>query len=205
MISNRALDIREIYMKAFTHCIDSFYAAFYNYKFTDDTDYSNLIEDITDFNIAWVTVGKSVPVCLTNIRLARSFGIKWTVIEAGDAFHGDFGALTDKHIIGYVSKSGNTEELLKTAEYLKGRPAFAITSNPTAKILAYTNTQNLIIPIDDEGSPWNHAPFVSTALYLIVMNALLAEVIERKGVTKERYAWNHPGGTIGKDLKKELE
>ena len=191
---------------AFYHCLNAFTDAF-----NADTllYYPRLLDELETHPIAWITVGKNIPVALTNIRLSRSVGISWTVIDAGEAFHGDWGGLKDNHIIGYVSKSGNTEEVLRAAQYLKdqGRTnkAFAITSNKDAKILLYTTVQNVIIPIEDEGSPWNHAPFVSTPLYLLVMNSLLAETMVRTGVTKEEYFFNHPGGTIGRDLKEELE
>ncbi len=191
-------------MTAFDHCLNSFSKAFAQGFDKNIPAFMELLDVIAERNICWITVGKSVPVALTNIRLAHSFGVGWTVIDAAEAWHGDFGKLKEKHIIGYITKSGNTEEIITTAEYLGPRDSFAITSNPDADILKFTTEESIIIPIEDEGSPWNHAPFVSTPLYLIIMNALLAEVIERRGITKEDYFFNHPGGQIGKDLKKEL-
>lgn len=192
-----------------TNCLQAFTNAFDNFKYEFSDDVMKRILDI-NCPIAWICVGKSVPIALTNVRLARSFGISWTVIDANDAWHGDFGALTKDHLIGYVSKSGNTDELLKTAEYLYDRhypgshDAFVITSNPKGKILKYVNVGSIIIPIENEGSPWNHAPFVSTSLYLLAMNMLLAGATDRANISKEAYFDFHPGGQIGKDLKNEL-
>ena len=64
--------------------------------------------------------------------------------------------------------------------------------------------ENIIVPIENEGSPWNHAPFVSTPLYLLIINAMLADAISRAQISKEEYFYNHPGGSIGKQLESEL-
>ncbi len=185
----------------FINCFNAFSQAYLT--FTKDIEYQELLNIITSHKrLVYVAIGKNVPICLVTMRLARSFGIGQTVIDANDFFHGDAGTLKKGDLLCYVSKSGNTDELIRVAEYINGQyPAIAITSNKDGKILKYCSNA-FIIPIEDEGCKFN-SPFVSTALFLLLMNAILAELVDRKCITKKTFAWNHSGGQIGEDLKKE--
>lgn len=137
------------------------------------------------------------------VYTARSFGLDWHSLDVAHAFHGDAGIIKRGDLLVYVSKSGETKESVDVAQYFKDWDSIAIVSDKDSTLSKLCNHE-LRIPIDGEGSPFEHAPMASTTLYMIVMHSILCDVVKYTGCTIQEYARNHPAGKIGQDLKKEI-
>lgn len=150
--------------------------------------------------IIFCTMGKSAFACRKTVYTARSYGLDWYDLDVCHAFHGDAGIIKENDLLIFVSKSGETKETIEVAEYFRNWETIAITSHNDST-LAKICKNKIIIPVEEEGSPFGYAPMISTTMYMIVLHGLLCEAVEAHNITIEEYARNHPGGKIGKDLK----
>ena len=70
-------------------------------------------------NIIFTGIGKNVYICEKLAAMYSSLGIPSFYLDATHALHGDIGILSDRDILIPISKSGNTEELVKMLAYVK--------------------------------------------------------------------------------------
>lgn len=149
--------------------------------------------------IIFCTMGKSAFACAKIVYTARSYGLDWHDLDVCHAFHGDAGLIKSGDLLVFVSKSGETQEVLDVARYFDQHTRIGVSSNADSQLSKICDA-NLIIPVSDEGSPFGYAPMTSTTLYMIVLHGVLCEAIENAGISLEEYARNHPGGSIGRQL-----
>jgi len=153
--------------------------------------------------VIFCTMGKSAYACRKVVYTARSYGLNWHDLDVCHAFHGDAGLIKEGDLLIYVSKSGETRETIEVAKAFSEWESIAICSNPESSLVCYTRDK-IIIPIEEEASPFGFAPMISTTMYLIVLHAILCEVVEATSCTLSQYARNHPSGKIGELLEDEL-
>lgn len=149
--------------------------------------------------IIFCTMGKSAFACAKIVYTARSYGLDWHDLDVCHAFHGDAGLIKSGDLLVFVSKSGETQEVLDVARYFDQHTRIGVSSHAGSQLSEICDA-NLIIPVLDEGSPFGYAPMTSTTLYMIVLHGVLCETIENAGISLEEYARNHPGGSIGRQL-----
>jgi len=137
-------------------------------------------------------------------KLAMTFvsiGIKSFPISASGILHGDIGIVTSDDIVIFLSKSGQTDELLTLIPHIKKRQARTIAwvSNPEAP-LANTCDHSIFLPLQKELCPFGLAPTTSSSLQLIFGDILAAALMRKTNLTLDDYALNHPAGAIGKRI-----
>lgn len=64
-------------------------------------------------------IGKSGLVAAKSASTWQSMGICTGTLNVTDLFHGDFGGISSADMIVYISNSGNTEELVRCATYIR--------------------------------------------------------------------------------------
>ncbi|HSW71429.1 MAG TPA: KpsF/GutQ family sugar-phosphate isomerase, partial [Gammaproteobacteria bacterium] len=118
-----------------------------------------------------------------------------------EARHGDMGMITKTDMVLVISKSGETEEIISLLPFFKrlGIPLLAITGKSNST-LAQMAEVNLDVSIEKEACPLNLAPTTSTAVALVMGDALAIALLEKRGFTKNDFALSHPGGTLGRRL-----
>jgi arabinose-5-phosphate isomerase len=137
-------------------------------------------------------------------KLAMSFlsmGTKALFLPPLDALHGDLGLVSAEDVCIFLSKSGETQELLQMIPYIrkKGAKVVAIISNPHSR-LAKESDFFIILPVEKELCPFNLAPTTSTAVQLIFGDVLAVALMREKKFTLSEFAINHPAGSIGKKI-----
>ncbi|NCN82791.1 MAG: SIS domain-containing protein [Candidatus Pacebacteria bacterium] len=148
-------------------------------------------------------LGKNVPICEKFIGTLNSVGIDSHFLHTNSAMHGDLGLVKKNDLIIILSKSGETKESTDLAKLLKirGTNSWLLTCTDNSSIQKILK-QSVVIPIEHEGDPWNVIPNNSTLVFLIFLQALAMELIEKMEVPLSVFKENHPGGAIGKLLKK---
>lgn len=148
-------------------------------------------------------LGKNVPICEKFIGTLNSVGIDGHFVHTNSAIHGDLGIINKGDLVILLSKSGNTEETLNLAKIISNLKikTWLITCNNKAKTKQFVNN-TLILPITNEGDPWNLIPNNSTISFLFFLQALAMTIIEKFNIPIEIFKRNHPGGDIGKKLEK---
>lgn len=139
-------------------------------------------------------------------KLAATFASTGTpsfFLHAAEALHGDLGMLTDKDVLLAISSSGETEELVEVLEAVKrlGIELITLTAEQRST-LAGASDIVLDIAVKEEACSLNLAPTASTAAALAMGDALAIALLERRGFKEEDFAALHPGGRLGKKLRR---
>lgn len=146
-------------------------------------------------------VGKSGIVARKIAATFSSIGLMAIYLNPLDALHGDLGVVAPDDVVLLLSNSGETEELLQILPHIKRRGTSRIALvGKTQSSLAHQCDVVLDAGVDKEVCPLNLAPTASTAVAMAIGDALAAVWMERRGISPEDFALNHPAGSLGKQL-----
>jgi arabinose-5-phosphate isomerase len=132
-----------------------------------------------------------------------SMGTPSAFLHAADALHGDLGMLTAGDALVAISSSGETQELVDLIEPTKrlGIALIALTAKPNSPLGEAADVV-LDISVKEEACTLNLAPTSSTAAALAMGDALAVVVAERRDFQEHDFAALHPGGRLGKKLRR---
>jgi len=132
-----------------------------------------------------------------------STGTPSLFLHAADALHGDLGVMAAGDVLLAISSSGETEEMVELIEPAKriGVQIVAMTANGKST-LAGASDVVLDIAVKEEACSLNLAPTASTAAALAMGDALAIALLDRRGFREEDFAALHPGGRLGKRLRR---
>ncbi len=118
-----------------------------------------------------------------------------------EALHGDIGMLTREDILLSISKSGETDDLLRLVPFVKRRCALLIALVGTLdSSLARHADLVLDVSVEQEACPLQLAPTASTTAALAMGDALVVALMHQRGLRLEHFAAFHPGGNLGQRL-----
>ncbi len=146
-------------------------------------------------------VGKSGNIAAKIAASLTSTGTPAVFMHPVEALHGDLGIVTERHCLIALSRSGNTEELLRFAVHFRrlGGPVVAITQGRDSR-LAELARHTLLLPDLPEAGPHNLAPTTSCMTQLAMGDALTMALWHARGFSPEDFAKYHPEGTLGRRL-----
>jgi len=121
-------------------------------------------------------------------------------LHSSEAKHGDLGRVVAEDVVIALSNSGETETT-QLIPFLKkiGSKIIAITGNNKSNLATYSDIV-LYIGNIDEACPLGLAPTASSTTMLALGDALALTVFKKRNLSKEEYAFYHPGGEIGRKL-----
>jgi arabinose-5-phosphate isomerase len=148
-------------------------------------------------------MGKSGLVMRKVAATLSSTGTPALFLHPAEAIHGDLGAVVPGDVVLAASFSGRTDELLRLAELLKrlGTPMIVMTGDASSP-LAELADLHLPTAIDQEACPLNLAPTASTTAQLAMGDALAMALLEERDFTSEDFARLHPGGQLGRRMRR---
>ena len=151
-------------------------------------------------------VGKSAHIGNKISATLASTGTPSYLIHATEASHGDLGGITKNDCILAISNSGETSELNNIISYSKrfDIPLVSISSNAKSS-LNKNSTVGIVYKKPIEACPHNLAPTSSTTVMLVIGDCMAMSLLELKGFKSSQFKSFHPGGNLGKDLKKVHE
>ena len=146
-------------------------------------------------------VGKSGIVARKIAATFSSIGLMAIYLNPLDALHGALGVVSPDDVSLLISNSGETEELIGILPHLRrrGTARIALVGRVDSS-LARASDVVLDGSVDREICPLNLAPTASTAVAMAIGDALAATWMERRGISPEDFALNHPAGSLGKQL-----
>jgi len=127
-------------------------------------------------------MGKSGIVARKISSTLTSTGVAAYFLHPAEGVHGDIGAVLKDDAVIAVSKSGNTEELLRILPVFKRRdcPIIAITGNPDSQ-LARQSDAVLDVAVEEEACPHDLVPSSSTTAQLAMGDALAIALLQQRG------------------------
>jgi arabinose-5-phosphate isomerase len=140
-------------------------------------------------------IGMRISASLASISVPSFF------LHPSEAVHGDLGRVHPGDIILMLSNSGETEELTRLLPPLERRQVFiiSITSNKNSTIGRQANLTIDFGSIEEAGH-LKIAPTSSSLVLSSLGDALITTVAWRRDLSKEEFAINHPGGSLGRSL-----
>ena len=152
-------------------------------------------------------VGKNSNIATKISESMASLGVKSGYICPTNYLHGDVGFIDDNDCIIYITRSGTTDEILAMINHVKTyRPKiqqFLIHCNMDLKRTELP-IWNMCIPYVIEGDANSLAPTTSTTAFLCFLDTITVALSYDKNFTKQDFLNSHPGGNLGKTLRKEL-
>ena len=151
-------------------------------------------------------LGKSGLIGQKIVATLCSTGTRSVYMHAAEAIHGDLGIYNPGAPTILISKSGNTEELVRLIPILKEfqSPLIAIVGNMDSFI---AKNSDIILngTVEKEIDPLGVVPTTSSLVALAIGDALASVLMVQRGFDKKDFARNHPGGELGKQLALKVE
>ena len=144
-------------------------------------------------------MGKSGIICRKIAATLTSTGTAAFFLHPAEAIHGDLGAIQSDDVVVALSRSGETDEILRLLETIKrlGARLIAITGD-CRSTLGKAADVALDCHVSEEACPLNLVPTASTTAALALGDALAMTLLVAKGFRPEDFANLHPGGKLGK-------
>lgn len=146
-------------------------------------------------------MGKSGIISRKIAATLASTGTPAFFLHPAEAVHGDLGVVQDDDVVVALSRSGETNEILRLLDTIRrvGARLVCLTGAPEST-LARTADVALDCGVRTEACPLNLVPTASTSASLALGDALAMTLLARKGFREEDFAHLHPGGGLGKRL-----
>ena len=151
-------------------------------------------------------LGKSGLIGQKIVATLCSTGTHSVYMHAAEAIHGDLGIYNPGDPTILISKSGNTEELVRLVPILKEfqSPLIAIVGNMDS-FIAKNSDIVLNGTVEKEIDPLGVVPTTSSLVALAIGDDLASVLMVQRGFDKKDFVRNHPGGELGKQLALKVE
>ncbi|MBN1892850.1 SIS domain-containing protein, partial [bacterium] len=146
-------------------------------------------------------MGKSGIIANKIASMLTSTGTAALFLHPAEGLHGDSGAVLKGDVVVCISKSGQTEEILRLIPFFKrkGAPIISLVGNPDSE-LAKRSDVVLNVGVKEEACPFDIVPTASTTATLVMGDALAVVLLQERGFSVEDFAMLHPGGDLGRRL-----
>ena len=146
-------------------------------------------------------LGKSGLIGEKIVATLCSTGTKSVFVHAAEALHGDLGIYNPGDPTLLISKSGNTEELVRLIPILREfqSPLIALVGNMDSYM---AKNVDIVLngTIESEIDPLGIVPTTSALAALAIGDALASVLMVKRGFNEADFARYHPGGELGKQL-----
>ena len=163
--------------------------------------------DLLSSGMVWATgMGKAA---LAARKLAVTLccnGISSSFIHAGEALHGDFGAIKEGDSVVAFSNSGKTIEVVQVAEKAASRNAnMVLITGAEESPLGQTSGITLCYGNLREACPLGLTPTTSILVMIAIADALAMGVQANIGLNYDEYAENHHAGYLGQIARQRAQ
>lgn len=146
-------------------------------------------------------IGKSGLIARKAAATFSSTGTPAVFMHPVEGVHGDLGLVDSSAVLLALSKSGQTEELIRFVGHFRrigGHVIVVCEAGPSP--LAELADVVLPIPKLPEAGPLALAPTTSTLMMLSLCDALAMALLDARGFDEEQFAKFHPDGSLGRRL-----
>lgn len=149
-------------------------------------------------NLIFTGVGKSGQIAKKLASTFISTGTKSLYLHPVEALHGDLGIISQEDIVIFLSKSGNSKELVDLAKILYARSIYQVlwVCKEDSMLKKFMNI-TCLLPLKRELCPYNLSPTTSPLLQMCFGDTLAIALMRQKEFSLDQYADNHPSGFIG--------
>ncbi len=148
-------------------------------------------------------IGKSGQIGKKIAATMSSTGTPAFFIHPSEGVHGDIGMALTGDVAIVISKSGDTEEIMRLIPIFKRLeiPIIALTGG-NSSLLSKQVDVAIDTSVKSEAGPLNFIPTSSATAAMVMGDALAAALVGLRGFTADDFSFIHPGGTLGRQLIK---
>ncbi len=148
-------------------------------------------------------IGKSGQVGKKIAATLSSTGTPAFFVHPAEGVHGDIGVVLAGDVAVVISKSGDTEEILRLVPMFKRLdvPIIALTGGNGSQLAGQADIV-LDTSVKSEACPLDFVPTSSATAALVMGDALAAALVELRGFTASDFSFIHPAGSLGRQLIK---
>lgn len=159
-----------------------------------------------DGRVVTAGMGKAGIIATKISATLSSTGTPSIYLHPAEAIHGDLGRVCPGDLLLALSKSGETEEVLRLLGPVAAVdvPVVAVTESRSSTLGRHSAVVLELGPIEEAGT-YRLAPSASTAAMLAVGDALALVVQEGRNFGPREFARFHPGGDLGRRLMRVAE
>jgi arabinose-5-phosphate isomerase len=173
-------------------------------KFDENTiiKFSKLINKYKNNNIFFLGVGKSENIAKHTSDIFKSLGYSSFLLNHTNCLHGDLGCIKKNDLAIFISKSGESSELINPLKYInkKDIETLGIFCKINSSLEKECNS-SIILPLTTELDPnFNLVPTTSVIIYNIFFSLATRHLFDLGSISLENYGRNHPVGYIGKKI-----
>lgn len=165
-------------------------------KIIYSNEFKEAINIILQHRVWTIGIGKTALIAHKLASTLACNNIAAGYIHAGEALHGDFGAIQSNDCIIAFTNSGRTDEIkiIATRAIEMGIKIILITGNPKPDI-----PSNIIINYGEikEACPLGLTPTTSITIMLTIADAIAMSIQQAKKISYDDYARNHHAGYLG--------
>ncbi|MBU3741323.1 MAG: KpsF/GutQ family sugar-phosphate isomerase [Candidatus Kapabacteria bacterium] len=156
-------------------------------------------------NVITAGLGKSGFVAQKLAATLASVCVSARWMHPVDALHGDAGVVGEGDVVVVISKSGETPEVLRFADVMRGLGCHIISiTSATENALASMSDVALLAPVIREMDEHDILPTVSTTSALVMADLLAIGVLSADSDPLRRLRRSHPDGMIGGTLLRSV-
>lgn len=141
-------------------------------------------------------IGKSGNIAQHVATILKSIGLNAFVLTVENITHGDLGCVGSQDIVYFLSKSGNTKELINIVDILDCEKTLVCCSADNKLCSKVEST--FVVPFIGEGDiNFNVIPMSSVVNTIIYFNMAVNLYVNKYKYQLTSYQKNHPAGNIG--------
>lgn len=146
-------------------------------------------------------IGKSGLIARKAAATLSSTGTPAVFMHPVEGVHGDLGLVDPNAVLLALSKSGNTDELVRFVGHFRrvGGRVIAVCEGGASGLSELADVV-LEMPKLPEAGPLALAPTTSTTMTLALCDALAMALLDSRGFNEEQFARYHPDGSLGRRL-----
>ncbi|MBN1426209.1 KpsF/GutQ family sugar-phosphate isomerase [Candidatus Fermentibacteria bacterium] len=150
--------------------------------------------------------GKSGNIAQKISSTLASTGTPSMFLRLSEATHGDIGMLDGKDVLMIISNSGSSPEFRSLLPFVRrlGIPIIALVGTPGSELADAADIM-VDVSVEEEACPLGLVPTASSTAALAMGDALAIALLQKRGFSEEDYALRHPGGTLGRRLRRVEE
>lgn len=147
--------------------------------------------------------GKSGIIAQKLSSTLASTGTPSIFLSLGEAIHGDIGVLGSEDVLIVISNSGESPQFRGILPFVRRLGIFIIgIVGRKDSQLAQEADLFIDVGVDEEACPLGLVPTASSTAALAMGDALAVALLLKRGFTEEDYAIRHPGGALGRRLRR---
>lgn len=165
-----------------------------------------LLANTSHNNIFITGCGTSAMAAKKAVHTLSVIGMKVFYLNPSDAVHGGLGVVHSEDITIFISKGGNTAELISFLPNLKSKHSkiIAITENERS-VIAKSADLTLRVKVNKELDRFNMLATTSTLAVISLFDVISVCLMDEEHFSSKQFFSNHPSGAVGERLKKGIK